>query len=143
MSLVAQLNEHVCETDRTSLSFVNIGHIGEMNPMHFSHKILCLFTFCPYSINVTETPENVTALVKKNVCVKIPLHANIRARKAALVRNYFSRRNHFCLNSSRLPSLSCSAIFDQINTDVLFRRVNCLYLATFTCPIVFLCPVST
>ncbi len=34
-------------------------------------------------------------------------------------------------------------LFDQINTDLLFKRVNYLYLATFTCSIVFLYPVST
>ncbi len=90
-----------------------------------------------------KVPENVT-LVKKNVCVKILLHANIQVRLAALVRNYFSRCNNFDLHGSRLSlSFSCSAIFDQINTDVLFRRVNYLYLATFTCPVVFLYPVST
>ncbi len=36
-----------------------------------------------------------------------------------------------------------AAIFDQINADVLFRKVNYLYLATFMCPIVLLYPVST
>ncbi len=40
--------------------------------------------------------------VKKNVHVKIVLHTNIWARKAALVRNYFSRCNNFCLNGSPL-----------------------------------------
>ncbi len=40
-----------------SLSFVNIGNI---NPTHFPQnsficEILCLFRFCPYSINVTES----------------------------------------------------------------------------------------
>ncbi len=78
----------------------------------------------------------------KNVGVKILLHADIPARKAARGRNYFSRRNNFGLHSSSL-SLSLSVIFDQINTDVLFRRVNYLYLATFMCPVVFLYPVST
>ncbi len=78
-------------------------------------------------------------LVKKGVCVKY-LHANIRARKAALGRNYFSRRNDFPLIGS---ALSDSAIFDQINIDVLFRRVNYLYIATFMCRIVFLYPVLT
>ncbi len=135
----------------TPLSFINFGHIGDTNPAHFPqnsfiYAIWCLFTFCPYSINVTESSwKCVTTLVKKNICVKILLHANIPARKAALGRNYFSRRNNFGLHGSRLPSLSLSrsAIFDQINTDVLFRRVNYLYLATFMCPIVFLYPVST
>ncbi len=62
------------------------------------------------------------------------MHADTAARKAALVRNYFSRRSYFGFLSL---SLSGSVIFDQINADVLFRRVNYLYLATFTCPIVF------
>ncbi len=40
------------------LSAVNISHTG-INPSHFSqnsfiHEILRLFTFCPYSVNVTE-----------------------------------------------------------------------------------------
>ncbi len=79
-----------------------------------------------------------TTLVKKNICVKILLSASIRARKAALVRNYFSRRNNFCLNSlSLLPNH-----FDQINADVLCRRVNYRYLATFMCPVVFLLGVG-
>ncbi len=98
------------------------------SPHSFIYEFLCLFTFCPYSINGTgSTWKCMTRLVKKNTCVKILLHANIRAKKAALVKNYFSRRNNFCL--------SRSAIFDQINADVLFRRVDYLYLATFTCPI--------
>ncbi len=80
--------------------------------------------------------------LKNNVHIKILLHANIRARKAALVRNYFTRRNNFRLNCSCLPSLSHSVIFDQIKTYVLFRRVKYIYQATFTCPIVFLYPVS-
>ncbi len=62
--------------------------------------------------------------LKKNVCVKIVLHAKIQARKEAIARNYFPRRTNFCLCSSRLPSLSCSVIFDQIHADILFRRVN-------------------
>ncbi len=59
------------------------------------------------------------ALIKNNICVKICLHTNIQARKAALVRHYFSRRNIFCLNNSRLPSPSRSVIFDPINVDIL------------------------
>ncbi len=106
------LKDHISVT--LSLTFVNIVHIGYINPTHFSQKMhgfiyetSCLFTFCPYSINVTETTwKCVTTLVKKDVCVKNLLHANIRARKAALLRNYFSRRNHFRPNGSRLPSLS-------------------------------------
>ncbi len=39
------------------------------------------------------------------VCVKILLHTNIPARKAALGRNYFSRRNNFGLYGSWLLSL--------------------------------------
>ncbi len=42
-------------------------------------------------------------LFKKNVCVEVSLLPNIQARKAALVRNYFSRRNYFGLKvQSRL-----------------------------------------
>ncbi len=78
----------------TSLSFVNIDHIGHKNPTHFSQnslisEISCLFTFCSCSVNVIESKEYVTTLVKKNVYVKILLHANSRARKAELVRNNF------------------------------------------------------
>ncbi len=39
--------------------------------------------------------------------------------------------------------IGTSPIFDQINTDILFRRVNYPYLTTSTSPIVFLYPVST
>ncbi len=53
-------------------------------------------------------------------------------------RSCFSR----CNNLSPRSPLSHFVIFDQINADVLFRTVNYLYLTTFTCPIVFLCPVS-
>ncbi len=118
-----------------SLSFVNTGHVGYKNPKYFSQnsficELSCLFTFCPYSINVTENTWNVWHIVKKSICVKILLHTNIQARKAALVRNYFSRRNNFCLKRSQLPSLSCSVIFDQININILIRRANNLYLAT-------------
>ncbi len=57
--------------------------------------------------NVTESTLKRVTLVKKNVCVKIPLHACIRARKAALVWNYFSRcNNFFCLNMSELSTPS-------------------------------------
>ncbi len=66
-------------------------------------------------------------LVQKNMWVKIILHANVRAMKAALVRHYFPRRSNFRLHAS---PLSLSAIFDQINADGLFRRVNYLYVAT-------------
>ncbi len=41
-----------------------------------------------------------------------------------------------CVNIFLL-TVSCSAIFGQINTDFLLRRVNCLCQATFTCPMVF------
>ncbi len=82
-------------------------------------------------------------LVNKNICVKILFHANIRARKVAHLGNYFSRRNNFHLIDSRFPSLSCSVIFDQINADLLIRRVSYLYLITSMCPIVFPYPVST
>ncbi len=102
----------------------------------------CLSTFCSYSINVRGSTWKCVTLVKKNVLVKI-LQANIWAKKAVFVRNYFSRCNNFHLKGSQLPSLSRSAIFDQINADILYKRVNYWYLATFTCPIVFLCPVST
>ncbi len=80
-----------------SLSFVNISHIGYINPTHLSknsffYEILCLFIFRAYSVNIAErTWKCVTVLVKKNVCVEILLPANIQAKKAALVRNYFSR----------------------------------------------------
>ncbi len=47
---------------------------------------------------------------KERLC-QILLHANIQARKAALVRNYFSRRNNFRLSGSELPSLSVSLSF--------------------------------
>ncbi len=39
-------------------------------------------------------------MIEKNVCIKILLHANIRAKTAALMRNYFSRRNNFHLYGS-------------------------------------------
>ncbi len=120
------------------------------NPIHFSQnsfisEISCLFTLCPYSVNVTQsTWKCVVTLVKQNICVKIHLDANIQARKAALVRNYFSRRNNFCINLFlALLSLSRLAIFNKINTDALFSGVIYLHLATFTFPIVFLYPVST
>ncbi len=77
--------------------------------------------------------------IKRNVCAKILLHANIRARKAALKKTIFPGVIIFV---STAP-LSHSAIFDQINTGVLLRRVNYLYLANFKFPIVFLYPVST
>ncbi len=120
------------------------GHVSYTNLTHFSqssliYEISCLLTFCPYSMKVTEnTWKCVTTLVKKNVSVKIPLHTNVKARKAALVRNYFSRRNNFSLHSSWLPSRSHVEIFNKINADVLFWRVNYLYLATPTCPVMFL-----
>ncbi len=125
-----------------SFSVVNTDHIGHINPAHFSpsnfiYEIWCFFTFCPYSINVTESSwKCVTTLLKKKVCVKILLHADIRAGKAALFFTIFPSVITFM-------SLPHSAIFDQINADVLFRRVNYLYLATFTCPVMFLYPVST
>ncbi len=84
-----------------------------------------------------------TTLIKKMVCAEIPPPANIQAKKTAFVRNYFSRCNNFCLNSYQLPFLFHSVIFDHINADILLRRVNYLYLAIFTCPIVFLYSVST
>ncbi len=52
--------------------------------------------FCPYSINnynnSIESSWNCVTVVKKNVCVKIFLLADIPARKAALGRNYFSNK---------------------------------------------------
>ncbi len=56
------------------------------NSNNFIHDISCLLTSCPYSIKATEsTWKCVPDLVKKNVCVKILLYANIQMRKAALV----------------------------------------------------------
>ncbi len=112
-----------------SLSFISIIHIGYINLMHFSqngfiYEISCLFTFSLYSVNVFS-----------HVCIQV--------RKAALVRNYFSTRNNFGLRLPAPLSLSCSAIFDQINTDILFGRVYYLYQAIFMYPIVFLCLDST
>ncbi len=80
-----------------SLFFVSIGHIGDMNP---------------------------TTLVKKNMCVKILPYANIQARKAAIVRNYFSRHNICCLNTSQLPYLSLFVIFNQIKTGIPSFNMN-------------------
>ncbi len=97
-------------------------------------EIWCLFSFSPNSINVTESSWKCD--VSWQECFKILLHANIAARKAAFARNYFSRHNNFDLHGSHLPPL-------RRNAGVLFRRVNYLYLATFTCPIVFLYLVST
>ncbi len=133
---------------------VNMGHIGCINPIPYSqnsfiYEILCLFAFCLYLINITEsTWKCVTRLVKKQttkknpICVKI-LHADVRDKKAALVRNYFFRRNYFCLCGSQRFPLSHLMILDQFKADVLFRRVKYPYLETFMCPIVFQCPVST
>ncbi len=56
-------------------------------------------------------------LFKKSVCVKILPHANIQARKAALGRNYFSRRNNFGLHGSRLFSLFLSANGEKSKID--------------------------
>ncbi len=111
---------------------------GYINPTHFPqnsfiYEISCQFTFCPDSINVLESSSKcVTVLVKKNNCAKICLDAMIQAIQATLVRNCFSR------HSKRVISLS--EIFDQINADIPFRRVNYPYLATSTCNIVF--PIS-
>ncbi len=118
ISDMLQSNREPSQCYYRSSSFVNIRHIGYINPAHFSQNGLicekwCLFTFCPYLINVTERRwKCLTTLVKKNVCVKIVLHANIPAGKAALGRNYFSRHNNFGPHCSQLPSLSCSMIFD-------------------------------
>ncbi len=74
----------------------------------FIYKIM-VFVYILFSINVTKGRwKCVMVLVKKNICVKILLHANIQALKAALVRNYFYRHNNFGLHSSRLLSLSLS-----------------------------------
>ncbi len=53
--------------------------------------------------------------VKQNICVEILLNGNIRAMKAALVRNYFFMRYTFICPPTL--SLSCSAIFDQIKQE--------------------------
>ncbi len=105
----------------------------------FIYEIWCSFTFCPYS----ESTWKCVSKLDKRISVKILLHANIRARKAALVRNYFSRHNNFHLHSSRLSSLSHLLNIFWPNKHTVFKRVNYLYLATFTCPIVCLYPVLT
>ncbi len=54
-----------------SLYFVNISHVGCINPMHFSqnsftYEILCLLTFRPYSISVPVSSwKCVTMLVRQ------------------------------------------------------------------------------
>ncbi len=59
----------------------------------------------------------------------IPWKDHRSYRLHTLIRNYFSRHNNFSLKGSQLLplslslSLSLSAIFDQITTDILFRRV--------------------
>ncbi len=60
------------------LTFANIDHIGYINLVHFFknssiYEIWCLFTHCPYSINITESSSKCVTLVKKNICVKITL----------------------------------------------------------------------
>ncbi len=68
-------------------------------PKSFICEISCLLTFCPYSI----TWQKVLNLWQGELtlCVKILFHANIQAKEAALVRNYFFRRNNL-----RLPAPS-------------------------------------
>ncbi len=63
------------------------------------------------SLETKTNLEFYNTMVKKNICVKIPLHTNIWARKAELVRNYFPRRNNFCLCGSWLPSVSLAQWF--------------------------------
>ncbi len=66
------------------------GNIGNINSAHFFqnsfiYEISCLLTFCACSLNIIESSwKYVKMLAKKNVCIKIPLHTNIRARKAAI-----------------------------------------------------------
>ncbi len=117
-------------------------HVFSQNS--FIYEIWRLFTFFPYSINITGSILKCVTLVKTNVCVKILLYASTRPRKTALVGNYFYWRINFHFNSSPLSlSLSHLAISDQINANVFFRRANYLYLATFRRLVVFLYPVST
>ncbi len=73
----------------------------------FISEILRLCLFFPYLISVTEsTWKCVTALVKKNVSVKILPHTHFQAGK---VRKYFSRCNNFRLKAPGHPlSLSLS-----------------------------------
>ncbi len=119
----------------TSLSFVYIGHIGYREPNHFSPKTciyeIVVFAFSIFKKRYRKYLKMCDNIIKKNICVQICHHANVQARKAALGRNYFSKRNNFCLNGSQLLSLLLS-ISVQINAEVLFRRVNYLYLTTFT-----------
>ncbi len=105
---------------RTTPVFLHVIVLSQHWP-HRSHKPPRIFTqialsmrygVCLHFVHI----QCLTTLVKKCVCVKILLHANIHARQAALVRNYFFRRNNFR--------------FHQINTYILFRRVNYRYLAT-------------
>ncbi len=51
---LTDLKNHTSVT--TSLSFVDIGHIGyiKISPKIALSEISCLFTFCPYLINDTE-----------------------------------------------------------------------------------------
>ncbi len=67
-------------------------------------------------------------LVKKEHVHKILLRANIRARKAALIRNYFFRRNNFSqqpsvplssLQKGELPILSNFHLFYRISVPCL------------------------
>ncbi len=79
-------------------------------------------------MNITESSwKCVTTLFKKSICVKTLLQANIWARRAALVRNYFSGRNDFGLSGSWLLSLSCSLYLLQIllfKCDHVFALVD-------------------
>ncbi len=106
----------------------------------FVWYIMYVYILSIFNKLLQKVPENMWRYLLKRPSVSKLLYANVQTIKATLVRNYFSRSNNFWLP---VPSLSHSAIFDQINTDVLFRRVNYLYLSTCMCPIVFLYPVSS
>ncbi len=85
------------------LSFVNVSHIGYINLTHFSQSNffydIGFVHILAGLIGATEsTLKCVTTLVERNVCVKILLHVRVGVWKAALRRNYFSRRNNFYRN---------------------------------------------
>ncbi len=92
--------------DYMPLCIVKIDHIGYINPTHFSRisfvfDIFCLFTFCPYSINIIESTWKCVTVVKKNVFIKILL----LSLSHSLSNFWPNKHRHFLYNIKfRIPS---------------------------------------
>ncbi len=92
---ISKQKSHLCErTIPVLLHVIVLCHHG-LQRLHKPHNVfskqlylLCLFTFCPHSINVTKSTGKCLALLKKNVC-QSPSSHYFSSQKGSTLRSCY------------------------------------------------------